>query len=206
MKIGITGGIGSGKSTVTACLRELGYTVIDADEISHEITRPGSPVLTRLRTAFGDGIFAAGGALDRAALASLVFDDAAKRKTLDEITHGEIYDIIVGRLNRSDGLLRFVDAPLLFETGLDRETDAVWVVTAAADERVRRVAQRDHVGAAQVRARIAAQLDDRSRCAAADEVIVNQGTKEELRARVAELVEKYAEKALAEKNKANGKT
>lgn len=191
LKIGLTGGIGSGKSTVTGYLRQKGYTVADADEVAREIVMPGAPALKKLQQAFGSGILAEDGSLRRKALADIVFADEKKRKILDDITHGEIYDIIVRRLDRAEGDLAFCDAALLFESGLDREMDAVWLVTADEKVRIQRVAARDNTDAAHVRARIESQLDDSSKIKSADEVIDNSGSKEELFTQVEELLKKY---------------
>ncbi|MEA4922090.1 MAG: dephospho-CoA kinase [Eubacteriaceae bacterium] len=192
MKIGLTGGIGSGKSTVTDYLIERGYRVIDADKVARDITEPGSSVLEKLKAEFGSGVIRKDGSLDRKQLAAVVFADDDKRKILDSITHREIYDIIVAELNKRPEETVFADAALLFETGLDREVDMVWVVTADKDERVKRVTVRDDAEESQVLARIESQMDDEEKCRAADEVIDNSGSKEDLRKKVSELLDKYA--------------
>lgn len=192
MKIGLTGGIGSGKSTVTDYLIERGYRVIDADKVARDITEPGSSVLEKLKAEFGSGVIRKDGSLDRKQLAAVVFADDDKRKILDSITHREIYDIIVAELNKRPDETVFADAALLFETGLDREVDMVWVVTADKDERVKRVTVRDDAEESQVLARIESQMDDEEKCRAADEVIDNSGSKEDLRKKVSELLDKYA--------------
>lgn len=184
MKIGLTGGIGSGKSTVAAILREYGLEVIDADQVAREVVRPGHPSLQRLVHAFGDGILLPDGCLNRKALAQEAFGSAAKKTVLDRITHGEIYAIIVRRLQQAKTDPVFADVPLLFESGINREMDRVWVVTARLEDRVRRVAARDGITPIQVKQRIDRQMSDAEKCAAADVVIENTGSKEELREQI----------------------
>ena len=195
--IGLTGGIGAGKSTVTEILIKEGYPVIDADRISRKITEKGSPVLEKIAGVFGNDMILPGGELDRKKLASLVFSDSEKRLRLEEITTKEVVRIISEKLDRMKSRGQtgpvFVDAPLLFESGADRLTDLVWTVDADISVRVERVCARDGATPQEVRDRIAAQMSSRRRAERSAEVIDNSKGKEELCRQVKELLKKYAE-------------
>ena len=195
--IGLTGGIGAGKSTVTEILIKEGYPVIDADRISRKITEKGSPVLEKIAGVFGNDMILPGGELDRKKLASLVFSDSEKRLRLEEITTKEVVRIISEKLDRMKSRGQtgpvFVDAPLLFESGADRLTDLVWTVDADISVRVERVCARDGATPQEVRDRIDAQMSSRRRAERSAEVIDNSKGKEELCRQVEELLKKYAE-------------
>ena len=180
MVIGLTGGIGSGKSTVSDYLLRKGHAIVDADRIAREITEPGSPVLERLSAAFGPEIIDPNGNLDRKALGRIAFSDPEKKKRLDEITHGEILRRIERQVEEFQGDLIFLDIPLLFETGLQRLADLVWVVDAEDEERIRRVRQRDGLSEEEIRNRIRRQMSREERCAKADKILHNSGAPEEL--------------------------
>jgi dephospho-CoA kinase len=187
MRVGLTGGVGSGKSTVAALLSELGAVVIDADAIAREVVAPGTPGLQAVLTRFGPGVRAADGSLDRAKLAGIVFADAAALADLNALVHP-----LVGA--RSAELLAQAapdavvvqDIPLLVENGLARTFDAVVVVEADRDVRLERLQARG-LAADDARARMAAQASDAERRAVADELIVNNGSLAELRAAVADV-------------------
>lgn len=195
--IGLTGGIGAGKSTVSEFLAEAGYLIIDADRMAREITGKGSPVLQRIAEAFGDDMLFPDGSLDRKKLAAVVFSDRKKRQLLESMTTKEVIRMIgeqVAQLRRENKeKLIFVDAPLLFETGADRLTDFVWLVTADQQIRISRVMKRDNATEEQVLARIASQMDAEAKAARSTEIIDNSKGKEELYRRVEYLLEKYAE-------------
>ena len=192
MKIGLTGGIGAGKSTVTDYLIEKGYKVIDCDKAAREVVEPGMPALGGLVSEFGDGILAEDGSLDREKTAELVFSDPEKRKKLDDITHSAIYDIIEERAKEAGEGPVFIDAALIFESGLDRELDSVWVVTCDEETRKKRVALRDGMDEDMIEKRMKSQMPEEERIRRADEVLDNSGGVEELRAQVDDLLEKYA--------------
>lgn len=195
--IGLTGGIGAGKSTVTEILIKEGYPVIDADQISRKITEKGSPVLEKIAGVFGNDMILPGGELDRKKLASLVFSDSEKRLRLEEITTKEVVRIIAEKLDRMKSRGQtgpvFIDAPLLFESGADRLTDLVWTVDADIFVRIERVCARDGATPQEVRDRIAAQMSSSRRAEHSAEVIDNSKGKEELCRQVKELLRKYAE-------------
>ena len=187
--VGLTGGIASGKSTVSATLAELGAEVVDADLIARQVVLPGERAWHKIREHFGPGVFRPDGQVDREKLAQIVFADQAKLTVLNEITHPDIFARVAERLERSGGreVVVVLDAALLIETGLADRVDVVVVVDAGdEEEQVRRLvakgmAERD------ARARIAAQLPAEQRLARADLVIHNTGTLEELTAQVEEV-------------------
>ena len=155
--IGLTGGIASGKSTVTARLRALGAFVADADEVSREVmTFPA--VLGQVREAFGPGVFAPDGSLDRVELASRVFSSEKRTAALNAITHPVIREELIRQTCEAEALgvypLVFTDAALLIESGFYTLCDRIWLVTARDDTRIRRVMERDGASYESARARI----------------------------------------------------
>ena len=183
MKIGITGGIGSGKSTVTDYLADQGYPVVDADDIARQIVRKGSPVLSQLAEALGSEILTPEGELDRALTAEMVFGDPDKKQILNDIMWkaiGEVMEGEIASLEDEGYPVIFVDAPLLFEAGVDRLCNRTILITADLELRIRRVCERDGVTEDEVRQRIASQMDDDAKRRLADYVIENDGTVEEL--------------------------
>jgi dephospho-CoA kinase len=180
VRIGLTGGIGSGKSTVSALLAEHGAVVVDADRIAREVVEPGTPGLAAVVEAFGSGVLTPDGALDRPALAALVFADPEARRTLDGIVHPLVR--ARGRELESlapPGSVVVHDVPLLVETGRAASYDLVLVVLADAETRIARLVQRG-LTAEDARARIAVQATDEERRAVADVVLDNSGTPEQL--------------------------
>lgn len=195
--IGLTGGIGAGKSTVSDYLRNKGYVILDADQIAHEITEKGSPVLKKIAETFGAEMIMDDGNLDRKKLASVVFSNQEKKEQLEEITTKRVVEIIGERLDelRQHGNydIIFVDAPLLFESGADKLTELVWMVTADDEVRIARVMERDHASREEVVRRIANQMDNHEKIRRAQEVIDNSQGKEELYQKIEELLKKYVE-------------
>lgn len=185
LRIGLTGGTGSGKSTVAARLSELGAVVVDADLLAREVVAPGTPGLAEVAREFGDGVLAAGGSLDRAAMARIVFADDERRRALERITH----PLIAARTSElaaavpDDGVLVH-DVPLLVEKGMGANYHLVVVVHADAEERVGRLAAGRGMDADDVRARVSAQASDDERRAAADVWLDNSGSSEDLRTAV----------------------
>lgn len=188
--VGLTGGIGSGKSTVAQRLRLLEWEVIDADAVAREIVEPGEPTLDDLVERFGSTILRADGSLNRQELARVAFRDERARADLDRITHPRIAARIAERIAQYGAAERariLVDHPLLVETGQAGRFDAVVVVLAAEQQRIRRLVEERGLEESDVRARMRAQVDDEQRLAAATHVVRNDGTMEELLARVDEL-------------------
>lgn len=187
--IGLTGGIGSGKSTVAARLAAHGCDVIDADAVAREVVEPGEPALEEIAERFGRDVITPEGTLDRARLAARAFVDDASRAQLERITHPRIAARIaewIASLAGSvpDGRLVVVDHPLLVETGQHRRFDAVVVVLADEELRLERLVEERGLGEDDVRARFRAQASDAQRRAVATHVIENDGTRAELDAAV----------------------
>ena len=195
--IGLTGGIGAGKSTVSSYLKEKGYLILDADAIAHEITAKGSPVLNQIADTFGREMILSDGTLDRKRLAAVVFSDAEKKLQLEELTTKQVVKIISDRveeLRKKDEYdIIFVDAPLLFEAGVDAMTDLVWMVTADDEVRIARVMARDRANREDVLRRIANQMDNDEKIRRSQEVIDNSKGKDELYRLIESLLTKYAE-------------
>lgn len=190
--IGLTGGIGTGKSTASEYLRKQGFSIIDADRISREIVEPGTLLLKELEKNFGSGIIKDDGTLDRKALAAIVFSDKEKKSRLDDLMHGHILDEIERKISESqsgEGRGIIVDAPLLFETGLEKKCDQVWLITADEKLRILRVCERDGMDPEEVRARIQNQMADEEKKERAHRIVDNSGSKEALLAQLAELIE-----------------
>ncbi len=185
--VGLTGGIGSGKSTVSAMLAERGAEVVDADQIAREVVLPGQPAWHKIRDHFGAGLLRLDGSIDRKALAEIVFDDPAKLGLLNEITHPPMFERIADRLEgaRDRDVIVVLDAALLIETGLAQRVDVLLVVDLPEEVQVRRLEAKG-MPAEQAWARIAAQLSREERLVHADLVIDNSGTVEELAGRVDE--------------------
>ena len=184
LRIGLTGGIGSGKSTASRLLAERGAVIVDADRIAREVLEPGTPGLGAVAAAFGDGVLTADGALDRPALAAIVFSDPEARARLDGIVHPLIRSRSAELIAAAppDAVL-VNDVPLLVETGGAGSYDLVVVVEADEETRIARLVQRG-LTAEDARARIAAQATDDQRRAVADVVLDNSGPLEALTAQV----------------------
>ena len=180
---GLTGGIGSGKSTVAERLRARGMPVVNADDLARVAVAPGSVGLSRVADYFGPSVLTATGELDRAELGKIVFSDPEARRTLDSIIHPIVRQLAAERFReigeRGEPLACY-EVPLLYEVGLDRTYHPVLVVSAPLALREQRIAQRDGFDARQIAARIAAQMPLEEKVRRADYVIDNTGTPEEL--------------------------
>ena len=185
MQIGLTGGIGSGKSTAAARFAELGALVIDADALAREVVEPGTDGLAAVVAEFGEQVLDADGRLDRPALARLVFGDEAARGRLNAIVHPRVRARAVELIAAAPpGTVVVQDVPLLVETEQAGAYDLVVVVEAPEELRVRRLAADRGMSAEEVRARMASQATDEQRRAVADVVLVNDGTPDDLSAKV----------------------
>ena len=180
--IGLTGGIGSGKSTVASRLKTLGARIVDADKIAREIVEPGEPALAELAEAF-DGVLNADGSLNRAELARQAFAAPDATEKLNSITHPRIRERTLERFAeaRTDGVPVLVyDMPLLIENGEYKKMDHVLVVDAADEIRIDRLVNSRGLDEEDARRRIAAQISREERLAAADSVVDNSGTRDQL--------------------------
>lgn len=186
--IGLTGGIGSGKSTVSALLAERGAVVIDADAITRELQQPGTPVLDAMVARFGPGILAGDGTLDRQAVADIVFTDAEALADLGAIVHPAVGAEIARRLGEEAGTdhLVVLDVPLLVESGRD-DLAALVVVDVDPEVAVQRLVEQRGMREDDARARMARQASREDRLAKADLVVDNSGSRDDLTAAVAAL-------------------
>lgn len=191
MRVGLTGGVASGKSTVSAMLADLGAVVVDADLLAREVVAPGTAGLAAIREAFGAHVLTEEGALDRPALGALVFTDEASRRVLEGIIH-PLVRVRAAELEAAApaGSVVVHDIPLLAETGQAGRFDAVVVLDVPREVQVERMISRRGLSRAEALARIAAQATGEERLAIATHVVDNTGTPEDLRHRIAEL---YAE-------------
>jgi dephospho-CoA kinase len=190
MRVGLTGGIASGKSTVSAILRDLGAVVVDADRISREVVARGTPGLAAVVEAFGPDVLTPEGDLDRPAMARLVFSDDAARRRLEGVVHPLVHrEIARLELEAPGGAVVVHDIPLLAEAGPERSAgfDAVVVVDAPEELQVARMVRDRGWTDEEARARMAAQATREARLAIATHVVDNSGSREELRARVEEV-------------------
>lgn len=185
LMVGLTGGIGAGKSVVARRLAELGAVVIDSDALAREVVRPGTEGLAEVVAAFGPEVLTPDGELDRTALGRIVFDDEEKRRTLEGIIHPRVRERAaeITAAAPSDAVV-VNDVPLLVEAGLARLYQVVIVVLAPEDVRIRRLAEDRGMSEADARARIAAQATDEQRLAVADIVITNDSDLDALHAQV----------------------
>jgi dephospho-CoA kinase len=185
--VGLTGGIGSGKSTVAAMLADRGAVVFDADVLARQAIAPGTPGHDRVVERFGPGVLSREGSIDRSALAEIVFSDQEARGDLEAIVHPEVFRILaVGteRYRGTDAVVVF-DAPLIIEAGQADLFDVIVLVTAPAEERIRRIVEaRSEMAKEGIRQRITAQLPDEDKASHAHLVIDNDGPLDRLRAKV----------------------
>jgi dephospho-CoA kinase len=199
LRIGLTGGIASGKSTVTQRFTELGIPVIDADAVSRTVVEPGTPGLAQVVARFGPQILDGQGRLDRNALRAVIFGDASSRKALEAILHPLIRIEMEKQAAAVAGPYVVMAIPLLIEGGGARQrVDRVLVVDADETLQIQRVQARDGSSPEQARAILASQASRQARLAAADDVISNTGTVAELRQAVDRLHEQYLQRARSE--------
>jgi dephospho-CoA kinase len=186
LRIGLTGGIGSGKSEVARRLAAHGAVVVDSDRLARQAVEPGTPGLAEVAAAFGPGVLAADGSLDRPALAALVFADPAARARLEAIVHPRVRALAAEAFAAAPPDAIVVnDVPLLVEAGLAGAYDVVVVVAVDPAVQLRRLVEQRGMSEADARARIATQATPEQRLAVADIVIDNDGTLEALAERVA---------------------
>ena len=187
--IGLTGGIGTGKSEVSRILREMGAVVIDADKVGHETYAANSETWRVVVATFGEDVVLPDGQIDRQALSSIVFDDSVAVEKLNAIMHPRMAKLLEERIQqhrevRADVVL---EAALLVEAGWNSLVDEVWVVTAPEEEAIRRASSHYNISPEAIRSRIRSQMPAEEKLKYADVVVGNTGSLEELRARVQSL-------------------
>jgi dephospho-CoA kinase len=194
-RVGLTGGIATGKSVVRAEFEKLGVPTIDADVVAREAVSPGSPALAAIVARFGRDTLDKQGALDRRHLGSIVFADEAARRDLERIVHPAVKAAIdrwLQSMARAEHKLAVAVIPLLYETGRERDFDVVITTACSGDEQLRRVMSRDSLNETQARQRITAQLSTEEKVRRADYAIWTDGTFENTRRQVVETLEQLA--------------
>ena len=197
LRIGLTGGIASGKSTVADMFADLGVPVIDTDVIAREVVRPDQPALAEIREAFGAGVIAADGTLDRPAMRAIVFGDDAARRRLESILHPRIGKAAREQADAAGGSYQVIVVPLLVESSLRDFVDRVLVVDCDEDTQVARLLARDAESEGQARRMLAAQSSRAERLAIADDVVLNDGALDDTREQVLALHQRYLHEAAA---------
>ncbi|MFC0336064.1 dephospho-CoA kinase [Kushneria avicenniae] len=174
--IGLTGGIAAGKTTIAEAFARRGAAWVDVDHLAREVVMPGEPALADIRKRFGDTVLTEHGALDRAALREIIFNDANARHDLEAITHPRIRERLISRLGTLTGPYALLVSPLLLETDQHQLVNRILVIDVPPEEQIRRTCERDGVPEAQARAIVEAQMSRNRRLASADDVIDNVGS------------------------------
>lgn len=195
LRIGLSGGIASGKSTVANIFAELGVPIVDTDVIAREVVSPGQPALDEIREKFGPQVFAPDGSLDRAAMRAVVFADETARHKLEAILHPRIREATMEQAAGAGGAYQLIVVPLLVESPLRSFIDRVLVVDCDKETQIRRLLARDAETEKQARRMIAAQASREDRLAIADDVIRNDGELRETRDQVLALHHGYLQRA-----------
>ncbi len=189
--LGLTGGIGSGKSAVAACFKKYGIKVVDADIAARKVVEPGMPALKAIAEHFGEQVLQADGTMDRAALRSIVFNDEQQRHWLEQLLHPAIGEWIAAELASATSVYAILESPLLLETEQRKSTQRALVVDVSKELQIERATARDDNSREQIEAIIAAQLPREERLARADDVIDNSGSLADLESTVETLHQQY---------------
>ena len=193
--VGVTGGIGSGKTAATDRFQALGITVVDADLASRIVVEPGRPALKAIEEHYGTGVISPDGSLDRRALRDIVFSNPDERKWLERLTHPLIAEEILRQIQASTSPYTVLASPLLLESGQSRMAQRVLVIDVPEEMQIARTASRDNTTPDSVKAIIAAQMSRQERLAKADDVIVNDQSLEALNKAVDQLHKTYLQLA-----------
>lgn len=193
-KIGLTGGIASGKTTVSDCFKKLGTQVIDADVISHEVTEPSGSAFEEILSEFGSEILDEKGLINRKKMRAIIFNDPSQKKILENIIHPKVRDEMFQRINKSDDHYLIVSVPLLVETGMHQIMDRNLLVDCSEDTQIERLMHRDKITLNEARAILKNQASRSDRKKIADDLIVNENnvTLIELENEVLELHKYYS--------------
>ncbi|MBI1908668.1 MAG: dephospho-CoA kinase [Deltaproteobacteria bacterium] len=190
--IGLTGGIASGKSTITGYLKRKKIPVIDADLLAHAVIKKGKEAYRKTLAVFGEGILQKNGEIDRKKLGGMIFGDPAKKRILEAITHPEIFKSLQGEIQKKrKSKMVVIDAALLFESGLNREMAKNIVVTINPTVQLKRLMKRDKMGETEAWQRILSQLSSLEKARQADFVIDNSGTLKETYRQVEKIIENF---------------
>jgi len=189
--LGLTGGIGSGKSAASHWFEAQGITVVDADVVAREVVELGQPALTQIQQAFGDWVLLADGSLNRRALREYIFQSPEARKTLESITHPAIRTSIIQQLHAAQSPYAILVSPLLFETNQHELTQHTLLIDATIELQIERASQRDGQNIEQIRNIIAAQMSREQKQTMADDIVLNDGHLDHLYAHLRLLHQKY---------------
>lgn len=189
--LGLTGGIGSGKSAASQWFEAQGITVVDADVVAREVVEIGQPALTQIQQAFGDWVLLADGSLNRRALREYIFQSPEARKTLESITHPAIRASIIQQLHAAQSPYAILVSPLLFETNQHELTQHTLLIDATIELQIERASQRDGQNIEQIRNIIAAQMSREQKQTMADDIVLNDGHLDHLYAHLRLLHQKY---------------
>ena len=193
--LGLTGGIGSGKSAASQWFESQGIAVVDADIVAREVVDIGQPTLQQIREAFGDWVLLKDGSLNRRVLREHIFQSPEARKMLENITHPAIRNSIIQQLHTAQSPYAILVSPLLFETNQHELTQHTLLIDAAIELQIQRASQRDRQNVEQIQKIIAAQMPREQKRAMADDMVLNDGELEHLYAHLTPLHEKYLQMA-----------
>lgn len=193
LRIGLTGGIASGKSTVASFFADLGVPVIDTDVIAREVVAKGAPALSEIRAEFGDEVFNVDGMLDRKRMRNLVFSDDSKRRQLEGVLHPRIREAALNQAEAVTDPYMIIVVPLLVESPMKEFMDRVLVVDCSEEVQLSRLLARDTENDEQARRIIAAQASRNERLAIADDVVLNDAALDQTRTRIEALHKNYLE-------------
>ncbi|MGM0429964.1 MAG: dephospho-CoA kinase [Pseudomonadota bacterium] len=196
--VGVTGGIGSGKSAATAEFEKLGITVVDADIVARQVVMPGTPCLQEIAKHFGDKLLTADGELNRKALRQRVFSNPQEKEWLNRLLHPAIRQEIINQLEQADSPYVILSAPLLLENGLEKYCQRVLVVDVPESLQLERTIQRDNSPKEEVEAIMKAQLSRDERLKKANDVLNNDGNLEQLKQQVLQLHQRYLAATVAQ--------
>lgn len=192
LKIGLTGGIGSGKSTACEIFSELGVPVIDADVIAHELVKPGMPAFNEIKKIFGTEIISSDGTLDRKIIRDKVFANEIDRKKLENILHPAVYEEISIQVKNINSKYCIISIPLLLETNASKTVDRILVIDVPRELQLERASNRDRTNKSDIDAIIDSQISRKDRLSAANDIVDNKGNINDLRKKICDLHEFYS--------------
>ncbi len=192
LKIGLTGGIGSGKSAACEIFSELGVPVVDADNIAYSLVKPGMPAFKEITEMFGNEVISTDGTLDRKIIRDKVFANETDRKKLENILHPAVYEEIAVQVKNINSKYCIISIPLLLETDASKTVDRVLVIDAPRELQLERALNRDKTNKSDIDAIIDSQISRKDRLSAADDIVDNKGDIDNLRKRIRDLHEFYS--------------
>lgn len=194
IKIGLTGGIASGKTTVSNFFKQFGIEVIDADVISHQVTKPDGTAFQEIISSFGSSVLDENGLIDRKKMRKIIFDDVSKKEMLERIIHPKVREEMFDSVSQSNDHYLIVSVPLLVETGMNQMMDRTLVVDCSEETQIERLMHRDKITLDEAKSILRNQTSRSNRLKAADDLIVNEKnvTLNELEKEVLELNERYS--------------